>query len=296
MITFQKAERKKSKLRLGISAPSGGGKTYSALLIAYGIAKDWSKIAVIDTERGSAEFYSDLGEYCLAQLVPPFTPQKYIETIHLAEQSGFEVIVIDSLSHAWTGEGGMLEMQDAVARASKSGNSYTAWREVTPLHNKLVDTILQSSCHIIVTTRSKTEYILQTDDKGKVTPKKVGLSPVFRDGLEYEMTVFFDMSVDHVATTTKDRTRLFDGKYFTPSIATGEELSEWLNNGADIKPIVCPKCSNEVKAVTCKDGSIMSPQQIIDRYNCCADCVKREQEKPKDINKTSFNGQVESKE
>ena len=278
MITFQKAERKKSKLRLGISAPSGGGKTYSALLIAYGITKDWSKIAVIDTERGSAELYSDLGEYCVAQLTPPFTPQKYIETIHCAEQSGFEVIIIDSLSHAWTGEGGMLEMQDTVARASKSGNSYTAWREVTPLHNKLVDTILQSPSHIIVTTRSKTEYVLQTDDKGKITPKKVGLSPVFRDGLEYEMTVFIDMSTEHVATATKDRTRLFDGKYFTPSINTGESLYNWLNSGAENKAPVCPKCGNEIKPATCKDGSILRPNEILQRYGCCADCVRKQNE------------------
>lgn len=287
MITFQKAERKKSKLRLGISAPSGGGKTYSALLIAFGITKDWSKIAVIDTERGSAELYSDLGEYCVAQLTPPFTPQKYIETIHIAEQSGFEVVIIDSLSHAWTGEGGMLEMQDAAAKGSKSGNSYTAWREVTPLHNKLVDTILQSPCHIIVTTRSKTEYVLQTDDKGRTTPKKIGLSPVFRDGLEYEMTVFFDMSVEHVASTTKDRTRLFDGKYFTPSSETGEALANWLNSGAEIKPIVCPKCNNEVKAVTCKDGSILSPEQIVNTYGCCADCARKEQENKK-VTTSSF--------
>ena len=286
MFTFAKAEKKKSKLRLGLSAPSGGGKTYGALLIAYGLVKDWSKIAVIDTERGSAELYSDLGEYCVAQLTPPYTPQRYMEAIHSAEQAGFEVIIIDSLSHAWSGEGGMLEMQDMVAKASKSGNSYTAWREVTPLHNRLVDAILQSPCHIIVTTRSKTEYVMQTEN-GKITPKKVGLSPVFRDGLEYEMTVFFDLSVDHTATASKDRTRLFDGRYFTIDTTTGEQLANWLNNGAEITPMMCPKCSNEIKSVTCKDGNVLQPNQILSNYGCCADCAKKEVEKSK-INTACF--------
>ena len=278
---FQKAERKKSKLRLGISAPSGGGKTYSALLLAYGIVKDWEKIAVIDTERGSAELYSNLGEYCVAQLEPPYTPQKYIEAIHAAEQEGFEIIIIDSLSHAWTGEGGMLDMQDAAAKASKSGNSFTAWREITPLHNKLVNTILQSPCHIIVTTRSKTEYVLQDDGNGKKSPKKVGLAPVFRDGLEYEMTTFFDLSQEHIASVTKDRTNIFDGQYFKIDVGTGEKLANWLNSGVEEPAVICPKCNKEIKPVVCKDGSTMQPKTILQKYNCCSECAKLEAEEKK---------------
>lgn len=301
MVEFRKAEKKKSKLRLGISAPSGGGKTYSALLIAYGITKNWSKIAVIDTERGSAELYSDLGEYCVAQLTPPFTPQKYIDCIHSAEQAGFEVIIVDSLSHAWTGEGGMLEMQDAIARASKSGNSYTAWREVTPLHNKLVDTILQSRAHIIVTTRSKTEYVMQTEN-GKTVPKKVGLSPVFRDGLEYEMTVFFDLSVEHIAQATKDRTSLFDGVYFKPSIETGEKLVKWLDNGVDpdkqtiskqSDKLICPVCGKQVAPVKCKDGTILPAQKILDTYHKCANCIASENKAKK---QAQANTQADTKQ
>lgn len=231
---FEVAERKKAKLRLGLSAPSGGGKTYSALLIAYGITEDWSKIALVDTERGSGELYADLGQYCVGRIEPPFTPQKYIEAIQSAENAGFEVIIIDSLSHAWTGEGGMLDMQDTIAKTAK--NSFSAWREITPWHNKLVDTILQSKCHMIITTRSKTEYVLETNEKGKQVPKKVGMAPIFRDGLEYEMTTFFDISQDHIASVSKDRTNLFDGTYFKPSVETGKKLIAWLNSGAEQNP------------------------------------------------------------
>ncbi|MBQ7307132.1 MAG: AAA family ATPase [Clostridia bacterium] len=237
---FRKAERKKTFLKIGISAPSGAGKTYSSLKIAYGITNDWSKIAVIDTENGSADLYSDLGDYSVCEITPPFTPQKYIDAINSAVEYGFEVLIIDSLTHAWTGEGGLLDIQDKATKASKSGNSYNAWREVTPLHNKLVDTILQAKCDVIITTRAKAEYVI-TEDNGKKSYKKIGLAPIFRDGLEYEMTVFFDMTQEHIASSSKDRTGLFDGKNFVPSEETGKQLSEWRNSGKTYKCSVCGK-------------------------------------------------------
>lgn len=228
---FRKAQRKQAKLKIGISAPSGAGKTYSALLMAYGMCGDWSKIAVIDTENGSAELYSNLGEYSVCPITPPFTPKKYIAAINEAVEAGFEVLIIDSLSHAWNGEGGLLEMQDKATKASKSGNSYTAWREITPEHNRLVDALLQSDIDVIVTTRAKSEYVI-TQDGGKTNIKKVGLAPVFRDGLEYELTVFFDLSQEHIATASKDRTGLFDGQNFKPTAETGKQLAEWRSGGA----------------------------------------------------------------
>lgn len=228
---FRKAQRKQVKLKIGISAPSGAGKTYSALLMAYGICGDWEKIAVIDTENGSAELYSNLGEYSVCSINPPFTPKKYIAAINEAVQAGFEVLIIDSLSHAWTGEGGLLDMQDKATKASKSGNSYTAWREITPEHNRLVDALLQSDIDVIVTTRAKAEYVI-TEDNGKKSIKKVGLAPVFRDGLEYELTVFFDMTQDHIATASKDRTGVFDGKNFIPTAETGKTLVQWREEGS----------------------------------------------------------------
>jgi len=237
---FRRAERKKAKLRLAISGPSGSGKTYSALLIAFGIG---GRVAMIDTERGSGELYAHLGEYDVCTLEPPFTPQKYIQAIKEAEAGGYDVLIIDSLSHAWVGQGGMLEIHDAIA--AKSGNSWAAWRQVTPQHNALVDTMLQSTCHIIATLRAKTEYA-QVEENGKTVIKRVGLAPVFRDGIEYEFTVFLDLSPDHTATPSKDRTGILDGQVFVPDQNIGKRLLEWLESGAEV-PIsrpIAPAVSN----------------------------------------------------
>lgn len=232
-MSFQKAQRKQAKLRLALAGPSGSGKTYSALLIAQGLAPE-GRIALIDTERGSGELYSHITDYDAAPLVPPFTPERYIKLIREAEQAGYAALIIDSLSHAWTGEGGVLDMHDKATLASRSGNSFMSWREVTPHHNALVDAIIGANLHIIATLRTKTAYDLVDDGKGNKKPIKVGLAPVQRDGMEYEFTVVMDLSVDnHIATAAKDRTSLFDGKHFIPTAATGETLREWLDSGVD---------------------------------------------------------------
>lgn len=271
---FRKAERKQAKLKIGISAPSGAGKTYSALLMAYGMCGDWSKIAVIDTENGSAELYSDFGEYSVCSITPPFTPKKYITAIQDAVNSGFKVLIIDSLSHAWTGEGGLLDMQDKAVKASKSGNSYTAWREVTPEHNRLVDALLQSDIDVIVTTRAKAEYVI-TDDNGKKSIKKVGLAPVFRDGLEYELTVFFDISQEHIATASKDRTGLFDGQNFKPTIETGKQLAKWRAGGAVRTPAETPKTAQDANnEATEVNGEAAEEYEFPPESYKCAVCGK----------------------
>lgn len=224
---FRKAQRKSAKLRLALMGPAGAGKTYSALQIATGLG---GGIAMIDTERGSGELYSHLADYDVAQINPPFTPEKYIDAIKAASVHGFTVLIIDSLSHAWAGEGGVLDIHDKVAKSVR--NSFSAWREVTPMHNALVDAILNSPLHVIVTMRSKTAYeVINEGGKSKVA--KIGLAPQQREGLEYEFTVVFDLSIDgHVASATKDRTGLFDGQYFTPSEETGRILLGWLESGA----------------------------------------------------------------
>lgn len=232
-MSFQKAQRKQAKLRLALAGPSGSGKTYSALLIAQGLAPE-GRIALIDTERGSGELYSHLADYDAAALAPPFTPERYIHLIHEAEQAGYAVLIVDSLSHAWTGQGGVLDMHDKATLASRSGNSFLSWREVTPHHNALVDAIIGANLHVIATLRTKTAYDLVDDGKGGKKPIKVGLAPVQREGMEYEFTVVMDLSVDsHIATTAKDRTSLFDGQHFTPSPETGAKLREWLDSGVD---------------------------------------------------------------
>ncbi|MBK1695386.1 AAA family ATPase [Chromatium weissei] len=226
---YRKAERKQAKLRLALCGPSGSGKTYSALLIAQGLQPN--KVALIDTERGSGELYADLIPYDVASLNPPYTPQRYIDLIHGAEKAGYDVLIIDSISHAWMGTGGILEMHDKVATATR--NAFTAWRDVTPKHNALVDAIIGADLHVIVTTRSKTSYDM-VEDNGKKKPVKIGLAPVQREGLEYEFTTVFDLSVgQHVATATKDRTGLFDNQHFIPTVATGSALRDWLMTGID---------------------------------------------------------------
>jgi len=230
---FIKAQRQQAKLRLALCGPSGSGKTYSALQIARGLAPQ-GQIAMIDTERGSGSLYADLTEYDIAPISPPYTPKRYIELIQAAAAAGYQVLIIDSLSHAWTGEGGVLDLVDKAAAASRSNNSFSAWREVTPQHNALVDAILGAELHVIVTLRTKTAYEVVDNNKGKKEPVKIGLAPVQRDGVEYEFTVVMDLSVEgHVATATKDRTRLFDGLHFIPSQQTGTSLAAWLEGDAD---------------------------------------------------------------
>lgn len=230
-MSFQKAQRKQAKLRLALSGPSGSGKTYSALLIAQGLAPQ-GRIALIDTERGSGELYSHLADYDIATLTPPYTPDRYIALIREAEQAGYAVLIIDSLSHAWTGQGGVLDMHEKAATAAK-GNTWAAWREVTPAHNALVEAMLGANLHVIATLRTKTAYDV-TDDNGKKKPVKVGLAPVQREGMEYEFTLLLDLTIDsHLATAAKDRTSLFDGQHFTPSPETGTQLREWLDSGVD---------------------------------------------------------------
>jgi len=229
-MSFQKALRQQAKLRLALTGPSGSGKTYSALLIAQGLAPE-GKIALIDTERGSGELYAHLTDYDVAPFAPPFSPDRYIQLIHEAEAAGYAVLIIDSLSHEWVGTGGILDQYDLVA-ATKS-NKFSVWAELTPQHNELLDALLRANLHLIVTLRTKTAYEIK-DENGKKKPVKIGLAPVQRDGIEYEFTLVLDLSVDsHVAAVAKDRTQLFDGRYFIPSPETGVMLREWLASGLD---------------------------------------------------------------
>lgn len=229
-MAFRKAERKKAKLRLAITGTAGSGKTYGALLIAFGIG---GKIAMIDTENGSGDLYSHLGAYDICALTAPFTTDSYLKLIHEAEQTGYNTIIIDSLSHAWNGEGGLLDMQANVAKAKFKGNSYAAWSEITPLHNKLINAIIQSPCHIIATMRSKTEYVQNKIDNDKTVIEKVGLAPVQRDGVDYEFTTVFDINNEHTTFASKDRTGIFGEKFFRITPKVGEVLRKWLNVGTE---------------------------------------------------------------
>ncbi len=255
-MAFKKAERKKAKLRLALCGPSGSGKTYSALRLAAGIGGD---IALIDTENGSGSLYSSLCEYDVDEITPPFTVDKYIAKIKEAESAGYNVLIIDSLSHAWAGQGGLLEEVDK----RNKGNSFAAWRDVTPMHNKLIDTILQSKLHIIVTMRSKTAYEIEKDEKGKAVPVKKGMAPIQRDGLEYEFTVVLDLdNKKHVAEAGKDRTGLFDGKIDVPTEETGRMLKTWLESGIDVPaPTQQPMSFSEAQQQIAKEKAQEKAQE-----------------------------------
>jgi hypothetical protein len=232
---LKKASKKVVKLKIGLSAASGFGKTYSALLLAYGITNDWSKIAVIDTENDSASLYSDLGEYNTLSLQAPYSPERYIEAIKTCESADIEVVIIDSISHEWEGSGGCLEISDQVTQASASKNSYMSWAKVTPRHNNFIQSILQSNCHVITTVRRKQDYDMVKNEKGRTEPVKVGLKEVTRDGFEYELTLNLEIVTDnHFCKASKDRTGLFMNKpEFVITSETGKQLIEWANKGID---------------------------------------------------------------
>jgi hypothetical protein len=198
----------------------------SALKVAKGIG---GPVCLIDTERGSGDLYANLYDYSVISLEPPFKPDLLIEAIHAAKKANFSVIIIDSLSHFWSDEGGILDQADKMQNSGK--NRFTLWADLTPQHRRLVNALLNSPRHIIGTMRSKQEYAMETDDKGKASVKKLGLAPVQREGMEYEFTVFFDVSQDHYAKATKDRTNMFKDEVFIMDEQTGARLSKWLEEG-----------------------------------------------------------------
>ena len=231
-MNLQQAERKQAKIKMGIMGPAGSGKTYSSLLIAYGMTKDWSRIAVIDTENHSADLYAHLGGYNVLALDQPFTPERYIEAIEVCEKASMQVVVIDSISHEWEGTGGILDIHGAMM-----GNSFTNWSKLTPRQNHFVQKILQSPCHIIATIRSKQDYVL-SEKNGKMVPEKVGLKGVTREGLDYEFTLVFDIDIKHQATASKDRTNLFSDKpQFLISDKTGEMIISWCESGKSLDAV-----------------------------------------------------------
>ena len=265
-LELKKAQRSKAYLKLGLAAPSGGGKTLGALLIAYGLMKEkyptekdewlWSKIAIIDTENGSGELYvgsevagTKIGDYNAITLKAPFTADKYTEAIDLCEQAKMEVCVIDSTTHLWSGEGGLLEQQSTIAK--RTNNSYTAWRDITPQHNRFVTTMLQTPMHIIATMRSKQEYVQEkADGASRSTVRKLGLEPEQRKGMEYEFTTFFEINAEHEAFGSKDRTSIFDQDTFKITPKVGQRLMRWLEtNIVDTEPVVVATAHVAEKAV-----------------------------------------------
>lgn len=236
---FTKATRKKSRLRLALTGPSGSGKTYSALQIAFGLG---GRVAVIDTEKGSASLYTHLGEFDVLELQPPYSPERFIQAVKAAQEAKYDVLIIDSITHEWSGVGGCLELVDEVARAKFKGNSWSAWNDVTPRHRNFLDSLLSSPMHVIVTARSKTETA-QTEENGRKKVVKLGMKAEQREGVEYEFTTVLDIVHDgHFAVATKDRTGLFVDTNPKPiTQETGKMLNAWLDSGVEV--VEAPKPS-----------------------------------------------------
>lgn len=235
-LSFKRAARTAIKIKIAVSGPSGSGKTLGALALAHGLG---SRIALIDTENGSASTYSDRYAYDVLELGPPFTSQRFQDAIDAAVAGRFDVLVIDSLSHQWAGEGGILSRKEEADKRPGS-NSYTNWAAFTKEHTAFITHVLHAPIHIIATLRSKHDYILETNDKGKQQPRKIGMAPVQREGLEYEFSTVFELQMDHRAQTSKDRTGLFADEIINLlAPETVQRMRAWLDSAPAV-PVTAP--------------------------------------------------------
>jgi hypothetical protein len=265
-VQLRKAERKRQFLRLALMSPTGGGKTFTALRMAHAIAKRIdSRVAVIDTEEGSSELYAgaenpdggvfEFGVIDLAREPAKFTVENYIKAIRTCAEAGIKVLVVDSASHAWAGEGGVLAFVDAKA----GSNKFSGWRDATPLQQQFVRALLAYPGHVIVTMRVKTEWVLEKDDRGKQVPRRVGMQPVQRDGIEYEFTCVFDLEQETKRLTVgKTRCSALDGYSTTKAGAeVANALMDWLDSAPDQQA--------EGKALpTEPDGTKLDPAASLD--------------------------------
>ncbi len=236
-MNFQKAQKYGSHGRMALVGPAGAGKTYTGLRVLSAMCE---KIAVVDTEHGSASKYADIFDFDVLEL-ESFDPALYIEAIQSAQRAGYDGLLIDSLSHAWIGKDGALEMKDKASQRSGE-NSFTAWRHVTPIHTRLIDEMLGCKMHLIVSMRSKTEYVIEENAKGQKVPRKIGLQPIQREGMEFEFDVVGDMDQMNVLSITKSRCPAMSGQMYTrPGEDVAEVFSAWLDGEeAPEKPKVKP--------------------------------------------------------
>lgn len=236
MSKFTRAIRSQRKVHAAIDGPPGAGKTFTALRLAFSLvdAGMATRVAVIDTENNSASLYAteapDGRAWDFDTLnLKSFKPDNFSDAINEAIREKYDCIVIDSLSHAWVGEGGALDIVD-----SKSGNKFTAWKDVTPMHRRMIDTIIRCPAHIIATMRSKTEYVLEDDKDGKKVPRKIGVAPVQREGMEYEFDIYASMDWSHQIKVSKSRCpQMQDATTIKPNAAFWRPLFDWLNTATD---------------------------------------------------------------
>jgi hypothetical protein len=231
--TFVPATKEGVKARIAFAGPSGSGKTYTALVTARALAGT-GQIAVIDTERESAKLYAD--EFTFNTLnMHTYDPRDLVRALGAAGAAGHAVVVVDSLSHFWMGQGGMLEQVDNAAKRSYGGNSFGGWKEARPMERQLIDALLAYPGHVIVTMRTKTEWVVQENDRGRKEPKKIGTKPEQREGIEYEFTIVGDIDLEHTLIISKSRAKpLADAVIKRPDESFGLAVLEWLGNGKEM--------------------------------------------------------------
>ncbi|CAM5720630.1 ATP-binding protein [Streptomyces hirsutus] len=226
--TFIPATKEQAKARIALTGPTGSGKTYTALVLGTGIG---DRIALIDTEHGSASKYAD--EFAFDTLpLTTFEPPALVEALAVAAHDGYDVVIVDSLSHFWSGSGGMLEQVDNAAKRIAGGNTFAGWREARPLERAMIDALLAYPGHLIATMRTKTEYVVEADERGRKVPRKVGLKPEQREGIEYEFDIVGDLDHDNTLVISKSRAKPLSGLVIRkPDAAFAEAVLEWLNAG-----------------------------------------------------------------
>lgn len=271
---LKRAVRQKMKVPIMLMGASGSGKTVGALLIAKGIVwqmfpdlsddEKWEKIAVIDTEHGRSTLYAgmaikeqEIGSFLHYDLSKPYTPQRYKDAFMECKQAGCEVIIVDSITHAWSGEGGVLDKVNAL------GGKFSDWNKVKPDENTLLSMFLDTDVHVIACVRSKQGYELTTLDTGKLQIEKVGLKAEQKDSLEYEFAITFQLYQNHTAEPMKDNSNSFDGRFIITE-ETGKQIYEWAEEGVDIKAIERKKKADTITQINQLAALSEKHQKLLD--------------------------------
>jgi hypothetical protein len=246
-LTFRSATKEQAKARIALTGPTGSGKTYTALVIGTRLA---DRVAVIDTEHGSASKYADEFTFDTLQFTT-FEPTALVDALAVAAHRTYEVVIVDSLSHFWSGAGGMLEQVDNAARRAGAGNSFAGWKDVRPMERAMIEALLAYPGHVIVTMRTKTDYVVETDERGRKVPRKIGLKPEQREGIEYEFDIVGDLDYENVLVISKSRAKPLSGLVIRkPGVEFADSVLAWLNAG---KPI--PSVFDCLAAATAPDAT-----------------------------------------
>jgi hypothetical protein len=246
-LSFSRANKEQAKARIALTGPTGSGKTYTALVVASGLGE---RVAVIDTERGSASKYAD--EFAFDTLhMNSFEPSALVDALAVAAHAGYDVLVVDSFSHFWSGTGGILEQVDHAAKRIGGGNSFAGWKEARPMERSMIDALLAFPGHVLVTMRTKTEYVVDHDERGRKVPRKVGLKPDQRDGIEYEFDIVGELDQENTLVVSKSRAKPLSGMVIhKPDTKFAEVVLEWLNAG---RP--APTVADYVAAATATEAT-----------------------------------------